>query len=29
MGPRTRLSFRYHLTGSGSLRVQIYTLTKG
>ncbi len=29
MGPRTRLAFRYHLSGTDALRVQIYTLTKG
>lgn len=29
MGPRTRLSFRYKLKGTGTLRVQIYTLSKG
>lgn len=29
MGPKTRLSFRYHLKGSDTLRVQIYSLTNG
>src|SRR6186997_219715 len=29
MGPNTRLSFRYWLKGTGSLRVQIYSLTNG
>ncbi len=29
MGPNTRLSFRYRLTGAGRLRVQIYSLTNG
>ncbi|MBM4068542.1 MAG: hypothetical protein FJ271_06305 [Planctomycetes bacterium] len=29
MGPRTRLSFRYYLKGSDTLRVQIYSLTNG
>jgi hypothetical protein len=29
MGKATRLSFRYHLTGTDSLRLQIYTLSKG
>jgi hypothetical protein len=28
MGKNTRLSFRYRLTGSGNLRVQIFSLTK-
>jgi hypothetical protein len=29
MGPRTRLTFRYKLTGTDKLRVQIYSLTNG
>jgi inosine-uridine nucleoside N-ribohydrolase len=29
MGPRTRLSFRYKLTGTDVLRVQLYSLTNG
>jgi inosine-uridine nucleoside N-ribohydrolase len=29
MGPRTRLSFRYFLTGTDRVRVQIYSLTNG
>ncbi|HUF62098.1 MAG TPA: nucleoside hydrolase [Verrucomicrobiales bacterium] len=29
VGPNTRLSFRYRLTGSDRLRVQIYSLTNG
>jgi len=29
MGKNTRLSFRYKLQGTGNLRVQIYTLSKG
>jgi hypothetical protein len=29
MGERTRLSFRYRLSGSDTLRVQIYSLTNG
>jgi inosine-uridine nucleoside N-ribohydrolase len=29
MGPNTRLSFRYWLKGTGTLRVQIYSLTNG
>ncbi|HWG47120.1 MAG TPA: nucleoside hydrolase [Gemmataceae bacterium] len=29
MGERTRLSFRYRLQGTDTLRVQIYSLTKG
>jgi inosine-uridine nucleoside N-ribohydrolase len=29
MGPKTRLSFRYWLKGTSTLRVQIYSLTKG
>jgi inosine-uridine nucleoside N-ribohydrolase len=29
MGKNTRLSFRYHLTGTDVLRVQIYSLSKG
>ncbi len=28
MGPNTRLSFRYHLKGTDTLRVQIYSLSK-
>ena len=28
MGPRTRLSFRYWMKGTGTLRVQIYSLSK-
>jgi hypothetical protein len=28
MGPRTRLSFRYRLAGTDSLRVQLYTLSR-
>lgn len=29
MGPKTRLSFRYKLTGTDVLRVQLYSLTNG
>lgn len=29
MGPKTRLSFRYHLTGKDRMRVQIYSLSNG
>ncbi|HKA08087.1 MAG TPA: nucleoside hydrolase [Gemmataceae bacterium] len=29
MGPNTRLRFRYKLTGTDTLRVQLYTLTNG
>jgi hypothetical protein len=29
MGPNTRLSFRYWLKGTGTMRVQIYSLTNG
>jgi inosine-uridine nucleoside N-ribohydrolase len=29
MGPNTRLRFRYNLTGTDTLRVQLYTLTNG
>jgi len=29
MGPNTRLSFRYKLTGTDTIRVQLYSLTKG
>ena len=29
MGPNTRLSFKYWLKGTGTLRVQIYSLTNG
>ncbi len=29
MGPRTRLSFRYKLEGTSTLRVQLYSLTNG
>lgn len=29
MGPRTRLSFRYKLQGTSTLRVQLYSLTNG
>jgi len=29
MGPKTRLSFRYRIKGSRTLKVQIYTLSKG
>ncbi|MCI0638592.1 MAG: nucleoside hydrolase [Gemmataceae bacterium] len=29
MGPKTRLSFRYWLKGTGNLRVQIYSLSNG
>lgn len=29
MGPNTRLTFRYKLTGTDQLRVQLYSLTKG
>jgi inosine-uridine nucleoside N-ribohydrolase len=29
MGPNTRLAFRYHLSGSDTLRVQIYSLSNG
>lgn len=29
MGPRTRLSFRYKLTGTDQLRVQLYSLSNG
>lgn len=29
MGPNTRLSFRYRIKGTDTLRVQIYTLSKG
>ncbi|MCI0699642.1 MAG: nucleoside hydrolase [Planctomycetia bacterium] len=29
MGPNTRLKFRYKLTGTDTIRVQLYSLTKG
>jgi hypothetical protein len=29
MGPKTRLSFRYYLTGTDRMRVQIYSLSNG
>jgi hypothetical protein len=29
MGPKTRLAFRYRIKGSGTLKVQVYTLSKG
>jgi inosine-uridine nucleoside N-ribohydrolase len=29
MGPKTRLAFRYRIAGSRTLKVQIYTLSKG